>query len=144
MNTFIGIGRLTNKPELRYTTSNIATTRFTLAVKRNMPNKEGNYDSDFISCVAYNKTAELISKYLDKGSQIAIRGHIQTGSYDGADGKKVYTTDVVVDEIKFLDTKKKEENKEVSDTEIVQKAMSDDPFKEFGQQIQIDNEGLPF
>lgn len=144
MNLCIEIGRLTNKPELRYTTSNIATTRFTLAVKRKMPNKEGNYDSDFIGCVAYNKTAELISKYLDKGSQIAIRGHIQTGSYDGTDGEKVYTTDIVVDEIKFLDTKKKEENNEVSDTEIVQKAMSDDPFKEFGQQIQIDNEGLPF
>ena len=144
MNIFIGIGRLTNKPELRYTTSNIATTRFTLAVKRNMPNKEGNYESDFISCVAFNKTAELISKYLDKGSQIAIRGHVQTGSYDGTAGKKVYTTDIVVDETRFLDTKKKEENNEVSDTEIVQKAMSDDPFKEFGQQIQIDNEGLPF
>lgn len=143
MNLCIEIGRLTNKPELRYTTSNIATTKFTLAVKRNMPNKEGNYDSDFVSCVAYNKTAELISKYLDKGSQIAIKGRIQTGNYE-KDGKKIYTTDIVVDEIKFLDTKKKEENNEVSDTEIVQKAMSDDPFKEFGQQIQIDNEGLPF
>lgn len=144
MNIVIEIGRLTNKPELRYTTSNIATTRFTLAVKKNVPNKEGDYGTDFIGCVAYNKTAELISKYLDKGRQIAIRGHIETGSYDGTDGKKVYTTDIVVDETRFLDTKKKEENKEVSDTEIVQKAMSDDPFKEFGQQIQIENEGLPF
>ena len=143
MNLCIEIGRLTNKPELRYTTSNIATTRFTLAVKRDVPNKEGNYDSDFISCVAYNKTAELISKYLDKGSQIAIKGHIQTGNYE-KDGKKVYTTDIVVDEMRFLDTKKKEETKEVSDAEVIKKAMSDDPFKEFGQQIQIDNEGLPF
>lgn len=143
MNIFIGIGRLTNKPELRYTTSNIATTRFTLVIKRDVPNKEGNYDSDFISCVAYNKIAEVISKYLDKGRQIAIRGHIKTDNYE-KDGKKIYTTDVAVEELKFLDTKKKEENKEVSDTEIVQKAMSDDPFKEFGQQIQIDNEGLPF
>lgn len=143
MNIFIGIGRLTNKPELRYTTSNIATTRFTLAIKKNVPNKEGNYGTDFISCVAYNKTAEIISKYLDKGRQIAIRGHIETSNYE-KDGKKIYTTDIVVDETQFLDTKNKEENKEVSDTEIVQKAMSDDPFKEFGQQIQIDNEGLPF
>ena len=143
MNLCIEIGRLTNKPELRYTTSNIATTKFTLAVKRNMPNKEGNYDSDFIGCVAYNKTAELISKYLNKGSQIAIRGHIQTGNYE-KDGKKVYTTDIVVDETRFLDTKNKEKNKEVSDAEVIKKAMSDDPFKEFGQQIQIDNEGLPF
>lgn len=143
MNLCIEIGRLTNKPELRYTTSNIATTKFTIAVKRNMPNKEGNYDSDFISCVAYNKTAELISKYLDKGSQIAIKGRIQTGNYE-KDGKKIYTTDVVVDEMHFLDTKKREENKEVSDAEVIKKAMSDDPFKEFGQQIKIQDESLPF
>ena len=143
MNLCIEIGRLTNKPELRYTTSNIATTRFTLAIKKNVPNKEGNYGTDFISCVAYNKTAELISKYLDKGRQTAIRGHIETSNYE-KDGKKVYTTDIVVDEIKFLDTKNKEETKEASDTEIVQKAMSDDPFKEFGQQIQIGDESLPF
>ena len=143
MNIFIGIGRLTNKPELRYTTSNIAVTRFTLAIKKNVPNKEGDYGTDFINCVAYNKTAELISKYLDKGRQAAVRGHIETSNYE-KDGKKVYTTDIVVEETQFLDTKKKEENKEVSDTEAIQKAMSDDPFKEFGQQIQIDDDNLPF
>lgn len=143
MNIFIGIGRLTNKPELRYTTSNIAIARFTLAIKKNVPNKEGDYGTDFINCVAYNKTAELISKYLDKGRQTAIRGHIETSSYE-KDGKKVYTTDIVVEETRFLDTKKKEESKEVSDTETIQKAMSDDPFKEFGQQIQIDDDNLPF
>lgn len=138
MNCFIGIGRITKKPELRYTQSNLAITKFNLAINRDMKNKEGNYDTDFISCVAYNKTAELIGKYLDKGSSIAVEGHIQTGSYE-KDGKKTYTTDVVVDKFTFLEKKQ-----EATQTEIVQKAMSDNPYENFGQQVQMDNEGLPF
>lgn len=140
MNLFMGIGRITKKPELRYTTSNMAVVKFTLAINRDTKNKEGNYDTDFISCVAYNKTAELISKYLDKGSQIAIEGKIQTGSYE-KDGKKTYTTDIVVEKLTFLE---KKATQETTQTEIVQKAMSDNPYENFGQQIQMDNEGLPF
>ena len=139
MNYFCGIGRLTNQPEIRYTTKDLAIARFNIAIRRTMPNKDGNYDADFINCFAYGKTAELIGKYLDKGSSCGIEGRIQTGSYE-KDGKKIYTTDVAIDKIQFLDTKKKEETQ----TEIVQKAMSDNPYENFGQQIQMDNEGLPF
>lgn len=135
MNLFMGIGRITKKPELRYTTSNLAITKFTLAINRDTKNKEGNYDTDFINCVAYGKTAELIDKYLDKGSQIAIAGKIQTGSYE-KDGKKTYTTDVVVERISFLDKKQ-----EPTQTEIVQKAMNENPYETMGQQVQTD---LPF
>lgn len=138
MNLFMGIGRITKKPELRYTTTNLAIARFNLAINRDTKNKQGEYDTDFINCVAYGKTAELINKYLDKGSQIAIEGKIQTGLYE-KDGKKTYTTDIVVERLTFLEKKQ-----EATQTEIVQKAMSDNPYETMGQQVQMDNEGLPF
>lgn len=138
MNLFMGIGRITKKPELRYTTTNLAIAKFTLAINRDTKNKQGEYDTDFINCVAYGKTAELIDKYLDKGSQIAIEGKIQTGSYE-KDGKKTYTTDIVVERLTFLEKKQ-----EATQTELVQKAMSDNPYENMGQQVQMDNEGLPF
>lgn len=140
MNLFMGIGRITKKPELRYTQSNLAITKFNLAINRDTKNKQGEYDTDFINCVAYGKTAELIDKYLVKGSQIAIEGKIQTGSYE-KDGKKTYTTDIVVERFTFLE---KKATQEATQTEIVQKAMSDNPYENFGQQVQMDNEGLPF
>lgn len=135
MNIFMGIGRITKKPETRYTQSNVAVVKFTLAINRDTKNKQGEYETDFISCVAYGKTAELIDKYLDKGSQIAIEGKIQTGSYE-KDNKKIHTTDIVVERINFLDKKQ-----ETTQTEIVQKAMSDNPYETMGQQVQTD---LPF
>ena len=144
MNKVFGIGRLTKDIEIRYTQKGTAVASFILAIQRDIKNADGVYESDFISCVAYNKTAETMGKYLTKGSQIAIDGRIQTGSYDGQDGKKVYTTDVVIEKVQFLDTKKKEEQEEVSDTEVIQKAMSDDPYKDFGEQIRVDDDGLPF
>ena len=104
MNKVILIGNLTKAVEIRYTQQGIAVANFTLAVKRETKNDE----TDFISCVAYNKTAELISKYLDKGSRISIEGRIQTGSYENKEGKKIYTTDVIVDKIEFLNSKKGE------------------------------------
>lgn len=141
MNKAFLIGRIVNKIELRYTTSNMAVVKFTLAINRDTKNKQGEYETDFISCVAYNKTAELISKYLDKGSQTAIEGHIQTGSYE-KDNKKIYTTDIVVERLTFLEKKATQsETQEATQTEIVQKAMSDNPYETMGQQVQTD---LPF
>jgi single-strand DNA-binding protein len=137
MNKAILIGRIVNKIELRYTTSNMAVVKFTLAINRDTKNKQGEYETDFISCVAYGKTAELIDKYLDKGSQLAVEGKIQTGSYE-KDNKKIYTTDVVVERINFLDKKQ-----ETTQTEIVQKAMSDNPYETMGQQVKANFE-MPF
>lgn len=105
MNKFIGIGALTKAVEVRYTKNELKVANFTLAINREVKNKEGNYDADFISCVAYGSQADLVSKYLDKGSKVSIEGHIQTGSYE-KDGKKTYTTDIVVEKIQFLDSKK--------------------------------------
>lgn len=105
MNKFIGIGALTKAVEVRYTKNELKVANFTLAINREVKNKEGNYDADYINCVAYGNQADLVSKYLDKGSKVSVEGHIQTGSYE-KDGKKTYTTDIVVEKIQFLDSKK--------------------------------------
>ena len=97
------IGRLTQDPQVSYTGGDkpSCVARFTIAVNRRGA-KEGTQQADFISCVAFGKVGELAEKYLVKGSQTAISGRIQTGSYTNKDGNKVYTTDIVVEELEFL------------------------------------------
>lgn len=110
MNNVILIGRLTRKPELRYTAgTGIAMCRFTLAVDRGLSRdkkaemeQKGQPTADFIGCIAWGKTAELVANYLYKGSQAAIQGKIQTSSYDGQDGNRVYRTDVVAERVEFI------------------------------------------
>lgn len=111
MNKVELVGRLTKDPEISYTTgeNSIARLRFTVAVNRPFKNKDGNYDADFISCVAFNKTSEFISKYFHKGDLIGIIGNIRTGSYD-KDGQRVYTTDVFVDNVEFVGGKSNNES----------------------------------
>lgn len=104
MNKVVLIGRLTGDPVTRQTQSGINTARFTLAVD-GMKNKDGNAKTDFISCVAWDKKADFAEKYLSKGMKIAIEGRISTGSYTDKDGKKVYTTDVVIDQQEFCEKK---------------------------------------
>lgn len=112
MNKAILVGRLTRDPEIRYTTGTNATAnlRFSLAVTRDFKNAEGNYDADFINCIAFGNTAEFISKYFSKGSMIGIDGSIRTGSYINAEGKKIYTTDVNVSKAEFVESKKSQNN----------------------------------
>ena len=107
MNKCVLLGRTTKKPDVRYTQGNepMAVARFNLAVDR----KKKDGGADFISIVAFGKTAEFCQKYVDKGQKIAIEGHIQTGSYE-KDGHKVYTTDVIADGIEFADSKKPADN----------------------------------
>ena len=99
MNKVILLGRLTRDPELRFAAgSGNAVTRFSIAVTRQFKRDE----ADFINCVAFGKQAETIAQYMLKGSQIALTGHIQTGSYDAQDGTKRYTTDVLVESFEFV------------------------------------------
>ena len=106
MNKTILIGRLTKDPETRYTqTNNIQVTSFTLAVNRRF-SKEGEQQADFINIVAWNKTAEFVSKYFKKGQQVAIVGRIQTRNYDDNNGVKHYVTEVIAEEVYFADSKK--------------------------------------
>ena len=110
MNSVQLVGRLTKDPELKYSQSGAAIARFTLAVNRSFK-KDGQQEADFINCIAFSKTAENLANYQSKGSQIGLIGRIQTGSYENSEGKRVYTTDIVANEIVFLGSKK-EENQE--------------------------------
>ena len=107
MNKVELVGRLTRDPEVRYSQGENASAiaRFSIAVNRRFKNAEGNYDADFINCVAFGKSGEFVEKYFKKGMAIGVTGRIQTGSYTNKDGVKVYTTDVVVEETEFVESK---------------------------------------
>ena len=160
MNKVFLIGRLTRDPELRYTSSNIATASFSLAVDRNFTNQNGEREADFINIVVWRKQAENVKNYLTKGSQVAIDGRIQTRSYDGQDGQKRYVTEVVADNVQFLGTRG---NNNGGDNNYSQPAFNDnatpydfaqtpsqttdvsnDPFADFGSSIEISDDELPF
>ena len=108
MNKVILMGRLTRDPEVRYSQgeSSIAIAKFTLAVNRRVRQQDNTQpEADFISCVAFGKTAEFAEKYLRQGTKITVTGHIQTGNYTNRDGQKVYTTEVVVEDMEFAESK---------------------------------------
>ena len=106
INRVVLVGRLTKEPELRSTPSGAKVCQYTLAVNRNRK-AEGQPESDFINCVSWNKTAELMNQYLSKGALIGIEGRIQTRSYDNQQGQKVYVTEVITDSVQFLESKPK-------------------------------------
>ena len=110
MNVVTLIGRLSKDPELRYSPQGMANTRITVAVdrgynqqKRQEAEAQNQPTADFINCVAFGKTAELIANYFNKGNRIGLEGRIQTGSYDKQDGTRVYTTDVLVSLVEFIE-----------------------------------------
>ena len=104
MNSVSLVGRLVRDPEVRYTPAQMAVARFTVAVDRPF-SRDNEQTADFISCVAFGKSAEFIEKYFTKGRPIGLTGRIQTGSYTNKDGVKVYTTDVVADRVEFVGNK---------------------------------------
>jgi len=112
MNKVILMGRLTRDPEIRYSQGeqSMAVARYTLAVDRRFRRDNDQQTADFIGCVAFGRQGEFAEKYLRKGIKIAITGRIQTGSYTNKDGQKVYTTDVVVEEQEFAESKSASEN----------------------------------
>ena len=107
MNKVILMGRLTRDPEIRYSQGESATAvaRFTLAVDRRFKRQGDDQTADFINCVAFGRTAEFAEKYLHQGTKVVGCGRIQTGSYTNKDGQRVYTTDVVLDEVEFAESK---------------------------------------
>lgn len=109
MNKVILMGRLTRNPDIRYSTDSdnpLAIARFTLAVNRRIKQEgQGQQSADFISCVAFGKTAEFCERYVHQGTKLVVEGRIQTGSYTNKDGNKVYTTEVVVENTEFAESK---------------------------------------
>ena len=126
MNKVILMGRLTRDPEVRYSQGEQATAiaRYTLAVDRRVRRDGDQQTADFINCVAFGRLGEFAEKYLRKGTKIAITGRIQTGSYTKPDGTKVYTTDVVVEESEFAESKSASDNHASSFTPIDRPAPS--------------------
>ena len=128
MNKAILVGRLTRNPEARDTQGGTKVARFALAINRR--GKDGG--TDYINCTAFGKTAELAAQYLSKGSRVGVVGRIQTGSYE-RDGHKVYTTDVICDEVEFLETRAEAQRGRADDVEAVFGAppeIADDPDSE--------------
>ena len=154
MNKVILIGRLTRDPELRYTSSNVATCTFSVAVDRPFANQNGEREADFINVVVWRKQAENCKNYLTKGSQVAIEGRIQTRNYDDKDGKKVYVTEVVADNVQFLGTNGSNGGSASSSDNTTPydfsadmnqtTDVSNDPFADFGSSIEISDDELPF
>ena len=147
MNRVVLVGRLTKDPELRTTSSGISQTRFTLAVNRRGTGQDGQREADFISCVAWRGTAEAIAKYLKKGRELAVEGRIQTGSYDAQDGTKRYSTDVVVDNFTFIGSGSGANTNDIDNgpsNDIATTDISEDPFKDFGDEVALSDDDLPF
>ena len=153
MNQVLLIGRLTRDPDIRYSSNDqsMAIARYTLAVDRRVRRDANNADqqtADFIGCVAFGRAAEFAEKYLHQGTKIAVTGRIQTGSYTNKDGQKVYTTDVVVEDQEFAESKNANGGNGGSyasssnDRPAPASAAAGDGFMNLP--IGVEDEGLPF
>lgn len=134
MNRTVLIGRLTKDPEIKNTASQVSVCTFTIAVDRRFKDNNGQRQADFINCVAWRQTANFIAQYFHKGSKIAVVGSIQTRNYEDKNGNKVYVTEVVVDEVEFVDSisnsaPKKPDNSESTNIESSETEIDDMPFE---------------
>lgn len=137
MNKVIIIGRNVKDIELKQTSTGTSVAEFSVAVKRDYKSTNGEYDSDFFNCVAFKNTAELISKYVKKGDMVGVDGKLQTRNYTNKEGRKIYVTEIIVEKVEFLSTKKSENSLDVNVSEAPKANAWEevDPFAE---------EGLPF
>lgn len=139
MNTVVLVGRTTRDIELRRTGNGTAVASFTLAVNRDFKTSDGQ-EADFIQCVAWKKTAELLEQYVHKGDRIAVNGSIRTRNYEDSHGRTVYVTEVLVNHVEFLETKNREMP---SDSPSVQN--NSNPYNDLGnKEYEMDNSNLPF
>ena len=151
MNNVSLLGRVVRDIELKYTGNGTAVANFTIAVDRRFKNANGEYDADFIDIVVWRQSAEFVSKYFKKGSPIAVEGSIQTRNYENSEGRKVYVTEVVADNVGFVprdnsqqqsqsrQTKPKKDDNPFANADF----NSNDPF-ENNSKIEIDDSSLPF
>ncbi|GAC42788.1 single-stranded DNA-binding protein [Paenibacillus popilliae] len=139
LNRVVLIGRLTRDPELRYTPNGIATTKFTLAVDRPFSNQNGDREADFIPVVVWRSAAEASANYLRKGRLTAVEGRIQTRHFDNTEGRRVYVTEVVADNVRFLEFNRNNNEERPQQPE----AQPKDPFDD-GKPIDISSDDLPF
>lgn len=155
MNKVLLIGNLTSEPQLRYTANNIPVASFTIAVNRNRTKEDGTKETDFINIIVWNKRAENVKNYLDKGSKVGISGRLQVRKYQNERGENRYVTEVVADEVEFLNSKKsgldeKSPVKSEDNRTLEEKVNSNKPYEEFARDHQEefnyvdDGEEYPF
>lgn len=156
MNNVVLVGRLTRDPELRTTPNGIATTQITVAMNR--PISNGERVSDFINVVVWRRQAENVAKYCSKGSLVGVTGRIQSRSYDANDGTKRYVTEVVADNVTFLGSKQGQGSvsnsyemdamPDYTKGDVIPEAqtsdITEDPFKDFGSEVVLNDDDLPF
>lgn len=149
INRWVGVGRLTKRPELKYSQSGVPVCRFTLAVNRTFTNQQGEREADFPNIVTFRKTAENVANYLDKGSLVGIEGRIQTSSFDGQDGKRVFLTEVVADSVQFLEPKSNRpeqpdrSGQQYNPPQQQHSQPANDPFNQ-GAPVEVTDDDLPF
>lgn len=156
LNRVVLIGRLTKDPELRYTPSGVAVTQFTLAVNRTFKNQQGEREADFINIVTWRQLAETCANYLAKGRLTSVEGRLQTRHYDNNEGRRVYVTEVVADNVYFLESagsgggNREEGNYPNRNTGSSNSGAprnstnNNDPFSDDGSPIDISDDDLPF
>lgn len=154
INTVTLVGRLTRDVELRVSQSNVTVATFTLAVNRQFKNSNGEREADFINCVAFKKTAEILNQYAGKGSQIGVTGSIQTRNYENKEGQRVYVTEVIANNIALLDSKGSnnasdgQQNDSYTNAYGSNKQRSnapdENPFANSKGPVSIDDSQLPF
>lgn len=154
LNRVILIGRLTRDPELRYTPAGVAVTQFTLAVDRPFLNQQREREADFINIVTWRQLAETCANYLRKGRLTAVEGRIQTRNYENSEGRKVYVTEVVADNVRFLESPNSgnqgganqgyREETPWNSRPAGGIGNNQDPFSDEGKPIDITDDDLPF
>ncbi len=144
MNKVVLIGNLTRDPELQTTNSGVSVCRFSLAVTRRFANSDGEREADFINIVVWRNQAENCHKYLKKGSKCAVIGRIQTSSYDAPDGSKRYTTDVIADEVEFINNNRNGGDGDGMTYSNAEPTSSQSKPKQTAELEEIDDESLPF
>lgn len=140
INRVVLTGRLTRDVELKHTKSGVAVGQFSLAVDRSFTNQQGQREADFINGVIWRKSAENFANFFHKGSLVGIDGRLQSRTYENQQGQKVYVTEVVVDNFSFLEPKKSTNQSRQPRTTNT----NADPFAAAGDEIQVDNDDLPF
>jgi len=160
MNKVILVGRLTRDPEVRTLPTGNTVASFSLAINRTFKNKDGNVDADFINVSVFGRQAENVGKYVSKGSLIGCDGRIQTRSYDAQDGSKRYVTEVIADNVEFMSSSRRDETSQAPVNAYVDRTSSvymdepspemgvdvstEDPFKNFGSEVSLSDDDLPF
>ena len=136
MNRTVLVGRLTKDPELRYTPNGVAVANFTIAVNRPFQNQQGENEADFINCVVWRKAAENLANYQKKGNRIGVDGRIQTRSFENQEGKRIFVTEVVAENIQFLEPK--------SSNSKPQSQQQNNQPQQVGEPVDLSDDDLPF